>query len=55
MSIAPTLYTISPNLKRTVTYMNTKNVGFTNSHVTHLNYPISDRLVITSNKDTKNT
>jgi hypothetical protein len=39
---------ISTNLKRTVTYMNTKNVGFTNSHATHLNYPTSDRLVITS-------
>ena len=37
-----------------ITYRNIKNVRFTNSHVTHVNYHTSDRLTIASNKDTKN-
>jgi hypothetical protein len=39
--------------KAKATYMNTNNVGFTNSHGTHVNYSKSDRLAVTSNKDTR--
>ena len=31
-----------------------QNVGFRNSHETHVNYPMLDRIVIALNKDTKN-
>jgi len=44
LSRAPTQYTTSPNLTRTVTYININNVGFTDSHGTHVNYYTSDRL-----------
>jgi hypothetical protein len=52
-SRAPPLYRISPNLKRTVTYRNIKNVGFTNTHATHVNYHMSGRLAVASKKRLK--
>jgi hypothetical protein len=44
------MYTTSPNLTRTVTYMNINNVRFTNSYGTHVNYSTSDGLPETKTK-----
>jgi hypothetical protein len=54
LSRVPIPYTISPNLKWPVTHRNIKNVGFTNSQATHVNYSTLDRLATVSNKYTKN-